>query len=122
MRRLRPDDALVPPHLSRTGLANTLGIATDDLLLGAPELTELHVRVEVDWLALLAQPHLASGGSGDGRGGAAAANALRVAAHRLSAASVGALALVLRTGAEHEPGSLVQTCVTAPAGDCRLDV
>jgi ferredoxin len=27
----------------------------------------------------------------------------------------------LRTGAEHEPGSLVQTCVTAPAGDCRLD-
>ncbi len=28
----------------------------------------------------------------------------------------------LRTGAEHEPGSRVQTCVTAPAGDCMLDV
>ena len=28
----------------------------------------------------------------------------------------------LRTGAVHEPGSLVQTCVTAPAGDCRLNV
>ncbi|MDY6998096.1 MAG: ferredoxin reductase [Actinomycetota bacterium] len=28
----------------------------------------------------------------------------------------------LRTGAEHEPGSRVQTCVSAPSGDCVLDV
>jgi ferredoxin-NADP reductase len=28
----------------------------------------------------------------------------------------------LRTGAEHEPGTRVQTCVSAPAGDCVLDV
>lgn len=28
----------------------------------------------------------------------------------------------LRTGAEYEPGSRVQTCVTAPAGDCVVDI
>jgi ferredoxin-NADP reductase len=28
----------------------------------------------------------------------------------------------LRTGAEHEPGSRVQTCVSAASGDCVLDV
>ena len=28
----------------------------------------------------------------------------------------------LRTGAEHEPGTRVQTCVSAAAGDCKLDV
>ena len=28
----------------------------------------------------------------------------------------------LRTGAEHEPGTRVQTCVSAAAGDCVLDV
>ncbi len=28
----------------------------------------------------------------------------------------------LRTGVEHEPGSRVQTCVSAPSGDCVLDV
>lgn len=28
----------------------------------------------------------------------------------------------LRTGAEHEPGSRVQTCVSAASGDCTLDV
>ncbi|HEX2213470.1 MAG TPA: iron-sulfur cluster-binding domain-containing protein, partial [Mycobacterium sp.] len=28
----------------------------------------------------------------------------------------------LRTGVEHEPGSRVQTCVTAASGDCVLDV
>lgn len=28
----------------------------------------------------------------------------------------------LRTGAEQEPGSRIQTCVTAPSGDCVLDV
>ncbi len=28
----------------------------------------------------------------------------------------------LRSGAEHEPGSRVQTCVSAPSGDCVLDV
>ena len=28
----------------------------------------------------------------------------------------------LRTGAEYEPGSRVQTCVTAPAGDCMVDI
>jgi ferredoxin-NADP reductase len=27
----------------------------------------------------------------------------------------------LRTGAEHEPGSRIQTCVSAPSGDCVLD-
>jgi ferredoxin len=28
----------------------------------------------------------------------------------------------LRTGVEHEPGSRVQTCVSAASGDCVLDV
>ena len=28
----------------------------------------------------------------------------------------------LRTGAEYEPGSRVQTCVTAPSGDCVVDI
>lgn len=28
----------------------------------------------------------------------------------------------LRTGAEHEPGTRVQTCVTAPSGDCVVDI
>ena len=28
----------------------------------------------------------------------------------------------LRTGVEHEPGSRVQTCVSAASGDCTLDV
>jgi ferredoxin-NADP reductase len=28
----------------------------------------------------------------------------------------------LRTGAEHEPGTRIQTCISAAAGDCRLDV
>ncbi len=28
----------------------------------------------------------------------------------------------LRTGAEHEPGSRVQVCVTAPRGDCVVDI
>ncbi|TPG34513.1 ferredoxin reductase [Mycolicibacterium hodleri] len=28
----------------------------------------------------------------------------------------------LRTGAEHEPGSRVQTCISAASGDCSLDV
>ena len=28
----------------------------------------------------------------------------------------------LRTGAEHEPGSRVQTCISAASGDCVLDV
>ena len=28
----------------------------------------------------------------------------------------------VRTGAEHEPGSRVQTCVSAPAGDCVVDI
>jgi len=28
----------------------------------------------------------------------------------------------LRTGAEHEPGERVQTCVTAPSGDCVVDI
>ncbi len=28
----------------------------------------------------------------------------------------------LRTGAEYEPGNRVQTCVTAPAGDCVVDI
>ncbi|MDT5183109.1 MAG: stearoyl-CoA 9-desaturase oxidoreductase, partial [Mycobacterium sp.] len=28
----------------------------------------------------------------------------------------------LRTGAEHEPGSRVQTCISAASGDCALDV
>ena len=28
----------------------------------------------------------------------------------------------LRTGAEHEPGTRVQTCISAAAGDCKLDV
>ena len=28
----------------------------------------------------------------------------------------------LRTGVEHEPGSRVQTCVTAPVGDCVVDI
>jgi ferredoxin-NADP reductase len=28
----------------------------------------------------------------------------------------------LRTGAEHEPGTRVQTCISAPSGDCVLDV
>ncbi|HET9876279.1 MAG TPA: ferredoxin reductase [Mycobacterium sp.] len=28
----------------------------------------------------------------------------------------------LRTGAEHEPGSRIRTCITAAAGDCVLDV
>ena len=28
----------------------------------------------------------------------------------------------LRTGAEHEPGSRLQTCVSAPAGDCVVDI
>lgn len=28
----------------------------------------------------------------------------------------------LRTGAEYEPGSRVQTCVSAPAGDCVVDI
>ncbi|WP_328352549.1 ferredoxin reductase [Mycobacterium sp. NBC_00419] len=28
----------------------------------------------------------------------------------------------LRTGAEHEPGTRIQTCVSSPSGDCVLDV
>jgi ferredoxin len=28
----------------------------------------------------------------------------------------------LRTGTEHEPGTRVQTCVTAPSGDCVVDI
>jgi stearoyl-CoA 9-desaturase NADPH oxidoreductase len=28
----------------------------------------------------------------------------------------------LRTGAEHEPGSRIQTCISAASGDCVLDV
>ncbi len=28
----------------------------------------------------------------------------------------------LRTGAEHEPGSRVQTCISAPSGDCVVDI
>ena len=28
----------------------------------------------------------------------------------------------LRSGAEYEPGTRVQTCVTAPSGDCRVDI
>ncbi|EUA89463.1 2Fe-2S iron-sulfur cluster binding domain protein [Mycobacterium ulcerans str. Harvey] len=28
----------------------------------------------------------------------------------------------LRTGQEHDPGSRVQTCVTAASGDCVIDV
>ncbi len=28
----------------------------------------------------------------------------------------------LRTGAEHEPGTRIQTCISAPSGDCALDV
>jgi ferredoxin len=28
----------------------------------------------------------------------------------------------LRTGVEHEPGTRVQTCVSAASGDCTLDV
>ena len=28
----------------------------------------------------------------------------------------------LRTGVEHEPGSRVQTCISAASGDCVLDV
>ena len=28
----------------------------------------------------------------------------------------------LRTGAEYEPGSRVQACVTAPSGDCVVDI
>lgn len=31
-------------------------------------------------------------------------------------------AVDLRTGAEHEPGSRVQVCVTAPSGDCVVDI
>jgi ferredoxin len=30
--------------------------------------------------------------------------------------------LDLRTGAEYEAGSRVQTCVTAPSGDCAVDI
>jgi ferredoxin len=28
----------------------------------------------------------------------------------------------LRTGAEHDPGTRVQTCVSAASGDCALDI
>jgi ferredoxin len=28
----------------------------------------------------------------------------------------------LRTGAEHEPGTRIQTCISAASGDCVLDV
>ena len=28
----------------------------------------------------------------------------------------------LRTGAEHEPGTRVQTCISAASGDCVLDI
>jgi hypothetical protein len=28
----------------------------------------------------------------------------------------------LRSGDEHEPGSRIQTCVSAASGDCTLDV
>ena len=28
----------------------------------------------------------------------------------------------LRTGVEHEPGTRVQTCISAASGDCALDV
>ena len=28
----------------------------------------------------------------------------------------------LRTGAEHEPGTRIQTCVSSASGDCELDV
>ena len=28
----------------------------------------------------------------------------------------------LRTGAEHEPGSRIQTCISAASGDCVLDI
>jgi ferredoxin len=28
----------------------------------------------------------------------------------------------LRNGTEHEPGSRVQVCVTAPSGDCVVDI
>ncbi|HZC91820.1 MAG TPA: 2Fe-2S iron-sulfur cluster binding domain-containing protein, partial [Mycobacterium sp.] len=28
----------------------------------------------------------------------------------------------LRNGAEHEPGTRVQTCISAASGDCTLDV
>jgi ferredoxin-NADP reductase len=31
-------------------------------------------------------------------------------------------AVDLRNGAEHEPGTRVQTCVTAPSGDCVVDI
>jgi hypothetical protein len=28
----------------------------------------------------------------------------------------------LRSGAEHEPGNRIQTCISAASGDCVLDV